>query len=170
MLRACVLELKGSWNEYIALIEFTYNNQHHRSIGMAPYGALYGRKYRSSVSPDRQKNYIDQHRLEMEYEVGEKVFLRVSPWKGILKFGKKGKLSPRYIGPYEILENVGPLAYRSDPSHVLRDELVEIADDLSYVEEPIGIVGYKEKQLRNRVIPLVKVLWKNRSREEATYM
>ncbi|KAK6162850.1 hypothetical protein DH2020_002691 [Rehmannia glutinosa] len=182
MLRACVLEFKGSWDEYIALIEFTYNNQHHSIIGMAPYEALYGRKCRSPVcwDEDRQKNYIDQHRREMEYEVDEKVFLRVSPWKGILRFGKKGKLSPHYIGPYEILEKVGPLAYRlalppelsqihnvfhvsmlrgyrSDPSHVLRDELVEIADDLSYVEEPIGIVGYKEKQLRNRVIPLVKV-------------
>ncbi|KAK6153167.1 hypothetical protein DH2020_012806 [Rehmannia glutinosa] len=197
-----------------------FTNQHHNSISIAPYEALYGRKCRSPVcwdeegiqllegpdliqdtvekvkivksrlkaAQDRQKSYIDQHRCEIEYEVGEKVFLRVSPWKGILRFGKKGKLSPRYIGPYEILERVGPLAYRlalppelshihnvfyvsmlhryrSDPSHVLRDEPIEIADNLSYIEEPVEIVGYKEKQLRNKVIPLVKVLWRNHSRE-----
>ncbi|KAK4411556.1 Transposon Ty3-I Gag-Pol polyprotein [Sesamum angolense] len=61
---------------------------------------------------DRQNSYDDKHRREMEYEVGERVFLKVSPWRGILRFGKQGKLSPRYIGPYEILERVGPLAYR----------------------------------------------------------
>ncbi|KAK6145306.1 hypothetical protein DH2020_022126 [Rehmannia glutinosa] len=127
-------------------------------------------KSRLKVAQDRQKSYIDQHRREIEYEVGEKVFIRVSPWKGILRFGKTGKLSPRYIGPYEILEKVGPLAYRlalppelsqihnvfhvsmlrryrSDPSHFLRDEPVEIADNLSYAKEPIGIVGYKENNL-----------------------
>ena len=127
----------------------------------------------------------------MEYEVGEKVFFRVSPWKGVIRFGKKGKLSPRYIGPYEILERIGPLAYRlalpqemaqihdvfhvsmlrkyrSDPTHVLKNEEVEIADNLSYVEEPVRIIGHKTKQLRNREIPLVKVLWRNHSQEEAT--
>ena len=90
----------------------------------------------------------------MTYEVGEKVFLKVSPWKGILRFGKQGKLSPRYIGPYEIIERVGPLAYRlalpselsrlhdvfhvsmlrryrTDPSHVIQEPEVEISEDLT---------------------------------------
>ncbi|KAL0294452.1 UNVERIFIED_CONTAM: hypothetical protein Sradi_6887900 [Sesamum radiatum] len=103
----------------------------------------------------------------MEYEVGEKVFLKVSPWRGILRFGKKGKLSPRYIGPYEIRERVGPLAYRlalpvelsqihdvfhvsmlrryrSDPSYILRELEVEISEGLTYVEEPIEILEYKK--------------------------
>ena len=102
----------------------------------------------------------------MEYQVGENVFLRVSPWKGIMRFGNKGKLSPRYIGLYEIIEKVGPLAYklalppefsqihnvfhlsmlrkyRSDPTHVLKDQTVEISQNLSYVEEPVSIVDYK---------------------------
>ena len=128
----------------------------------------------------------------MEYEVDEKVFLRVSPWKGVIWFSRKGKLSPRYIGPYEILERIGSLAYRlalppemaqihyvfhvsmlrrywSDPTHILKNEEVEIADNLSYVEEPVKIVGYKTKQLRNREIPLVKVLWRNHLKEEATW-
>ena len=127
MLRACVLEFKGSWDDYIALMEFPYNNQYHSSIEMAPYEALYGRKCRSPIcwdeegtrllegpelvqdtvdkikiiksrlktAQDRQKSYVDQHRRDIKYEVGEKVFLRVSPWRGILRFGKKGKLSPR---------------------------------------------------------------------------
>ena len=111
MLRACVVEFQGTWDKYITLMEFAYNNQYHSSIGMAPYEALYGRKYRSPVhwdkegteilegpelvqmtvdkinviknklkaAQDRQKSYTDQHRREMEYQVGDKVFLRVSP-------------------------------------------------------------------------------------------
>ena len=59
-----------------------------------------------------QKSYAVRHHREIECNVGEKVFLKVSPWEGILRFGKHGKLSPRYIGPYEILERIGPLAYR----------------------------------------------------------
>ncbi|KAL2252896.1 UNVERIFIED_CONTAM: Transposon Ty3-I Gag-Pol polyprotein [Sesamum indicum] len=77
------------------------------------------------AAQDREKSYVDKHRREMEYEVGEKVFLKVSPWRGILRFGKQGKLSPRYIGPYEILERVGPLAYRlaEDEIFIRRGEL-----------------------------------------------
>ena len=69
-------------------------------------------KSKLKAAQDRQKIYYDQHHRDMEYQVEKKVFLRVSPWKGIMRFGNKGKLSPRYIGPYEILERVGPLAYR----------------------------------------------------------
>ena len=109
-----------------------------------------------------------------------------------MRFGNKGKLSLRYIGPYEIVEKIGPLAYRlalppelsrihdvfhvsmlrryrSDPSHVLKDSEVEISENLSYVEVPIRIVDRKIKQLRNREIPMVKVVWKNHGIEEATW-
>ena len=125
-------------------------------------------KSRLKAAQDRQKIYADQHRREMEYKVGEKVFLRVSPWKGVIWFSQKGKLSPRYIGPYEILGRIGPLAYRlalplemaqihdvfhvsmlrrywSDPTHILKNEEVEIADNLSYVKEPVMIIDYKIK-------------------------
>ena len=109
-----------------------------------------------------------------------------------MRFGNKGKLSPRYIGPYEITEKVQPLAYRlelppelarihnvfhvsmlrryrSDLSHVLKDSEVEISENLSYIEEPVSIVDYRVKQLRRCEIPMVKVIWKNHGIEEATW-
>ncbi|KAJ8758502.1 hypothetical protein K2173_000223 [Erythroxylum novogranatense] len=138
------------------------------------------------------KSYEDAHRKEMEYEVGKKVFLKTSPWKGILRFGKKGKLSPRYVGPYEILERIGPLAYRlalplelsqihdvfhvsmlrryrSDPSHVIQADEVQLSHDLSYEEPPVQILDTKEKVLRHKTVQLVKVLWRNHSVEEAMW-
>ena len=149
-------------------------------------------KSKLKVVQDRQKSYADQHRKEMDFNLGEKVFLKVSPWRGIMRFGNKGKLSPRYIGPYEIIEKIGPLAYRlalppelsrihdvfhvsmlrryrSDPSHVINDSEVQISENLSYVEEPVRIVDRKIKQLRNREIPMVKVIWKNHGLEEAIW-
>ena len=124
--------------------------------------------------------------------MGDRVFLKVSPWKGVLRFGRNGKLAPRYIGPYLIIERVGTAAYRLelpeemarlhnvfhvsmlrkyvfDPSHVLEREPVELSDDLSYVEEPVQILDRREQTLRNKSIQLVKVLWRSHSVEEATW-
>ncbi|XP_074327590.1 uncharacterized protein LOC141665503 [Apium graveolens] len=128
----------------------------------------------------------------MEYREGENVFLKVSPWKGVMRFGNKGQLSSRYMGPSEVIKRVGPLAYklalplelsqiynvfyvsmlrryRYDPTHVLKDPEIELYENRSYVEEPVEITGHKIKQLRNMEIPLVKVLWRNHSREEVTW-
>ncbi|KAL0378600.1 UNVERIFIED_CONTAM: Retrovirus-related Pol polyprotein from transposon [Sesamum radiatum] len=144
------------------------------------------------AAQDRQKSYVDKHRREMEYEVGDKVFLKVSPWKGILRFGRQGKLSPRYIGPYEIIERIGPLAYRlalpmelsqihdvfhvsmlrryrSDPSHVIHEPEIEISEELAYVEEPTEILDRSIRKLRNKEIPMVKVRWTHHSPREATW-
>ena len=141
---------------------------------------------------DRQKSYADLKRKDIEFQIGDKVFLKVSPWKKILRFGRKGKLSPRFIGPYEIIERVGPVAYRlmlppelekihnvfhvsmlrryrSDPSHVISPTEVEINPDMSYEEEPISILAREIKELRNKKIPLVKVLWHKHGVEEATW-
>ena len=96
------------------------------------------------IARDRQKSYADNRRRDLQFEIGDRVFLKISPWKVVLRFGKRGKLSPRYIGPYEIVSKVGPLAsklklppelsrihdtfhvsmlrkYIPDPSHVLRE-------------------------------------------------
>ena len=147
---------------------------------------------RLKEAQDRQKSYADLKREPIEYNVGDKVFLKISPWKGVLRFGKRGKLSPRYIGPYEVIERVGPVAYRlalplelsqihdvfhvsmlrryrSDPSHILQVQPLELKDDLSYEEEPIAIVAREIKVLRTKTIPLVKVLWKHHGSEEATW-
>ena len=120
------------------------------------------------------------------------MFLKVAPMKGVMRFRKKGKVSLRYIGPFEILERIGKVAYRlalpqelssvhnvfhvsmlkkyiPDPSHVLEHEPIEVHEDLTYEEQPVQILDKKEKTLRNKVITLVKVLWRNHKVEEATW-
>ncbi|GMJ13693.1 hypothetical protein HRI_005038600 [Hibiscus trionum] len=141
---------------------------------------------------DRQKAYADLKRRDIQHNVGDKVFLKVSPWKKVFRFGKRGKLSPRFIGPFEITERIGPVTYRlalpsefdkihnvfhvsmlrkyrSDPSHILEPEELELNPDLSYEEEPIQILDREIKRLRNKNVALVKVLWRNHKREEATW-
>lgn len=118
--------------------------------------------------------------------------LKVSPWKGVMRFGKKGKLSPRYIGPFEILKKMGPLAYQlalppdlqhihdvfhvpvvreyhSDFRHVITYEPVEIRPNLTYEEQPVQILDHKVQELRTKKVSLVKVLWRNHQVEEATW-
>ena len=124
--------------------------------------------------------------------MGDKVFLKVSPWRKVLRFGKKGKLSPRFIGPYEVLERIKPVAYRlalppelaklhdvfhvsmlrkyrSDGSHILPVQEVQVQANFSYDEEPKAILAQEVKQLRNMQVQLVKVLWQQHDREKATW-
>ncbi|GKC00251.1 putative reverse transcriptase domain-containing protein [Tanacetum coccineum] len=121
MLRACALNLGKGWDKHLSLIEFSYNNSHHTSIKAAPFEAFYGRKCRSPIcwaesriqaARDRQKSYAYVTRKPLEFQVGDKVMLKVSPWKGVIRFGKRGKLNPRYIGPFKIIAKVGTVAYR----------------------------------------------------------
>ncbi|GMI96902.1 hypothetical protein HRI_003359500 [Hibiscus trionum] len=146
---------------------------------------------RLRAASDRQKSYADLKRKEVEFSVGEKVFLKVSPWNKVMRFGRKGKLSPRYIGPYKIVKRVGPVAYqlrlpselekihdvfhvsmlrkyRLDPSHVIPVEEIELNPDLTYEEEPVEILASDSKVLRGRSIELVKVRWQRRGVDEAT--
>ena len=120
------------------------------------------------------------------------MFLKVSLWKKILRFRRKGKLSPRFIGPYEILERVRPVAYRlalplelaklhdvfhvsmlrryhSDPSHILPIQDIQVQEDFTVEEEPKAILDREIRQLRNKQVPLVKVLWQHHGMEEATW-
>ncbi|XP_074291243.1 uncharacterized protein LOC141618017 [Silene latifolia] len=116
------------------------------------------------AAQDRQKSYADLKRSEIEFMVGDKVLLKVSPMKGVMRFGKRGKLSQKYIGPYEILER-----YVSDPTHVLAVETVEMDENLSYVEVAKEILNRKVRKTRNSEIALVKVLWSNHNVEETTW-
>ncbi|WMV13747.1 hypothetical protein MTR67_007132 [Solanum verrucosum] len=128
-LRECVINFKGNWDDHLALIEFAYNNNYHSSIGMTPFEALYGRRYRSSIgwfevgevaligpelvyeatekvwlikerlrmAQSRQKSYADVKRRDLEFEVNDWVYSKILPMKGVMRFGKKGKHSPRYV-------------------------------------------------------------------------
>ena len=135
---------------------------------------------RLKATSDRQRSYANLKRKDIEYEVGDKVFLKVSPWKKILRFGRKGKLSPRFIGPYKILERVGPVAYRlalplelaklhdvfhvsmlrryrSNTSHILPVQDIQVQEDFTFDEEPKAVLGREIIQLQNKQVPLVKV-------------
>nr|GEY22852.1 hypothetical protein [Tanacetum cinerariifolium] len=98
--------VKAGWVNHLPLVEFSYNNSYHASIKATPFEALYGRKCRSP------KSYADLKREPMEFQVGDKVMLKVSPWKGVVRFGKRGKLNPKYVGPFKVLGVIGDVAYK----------------------------------------------------------
>ncbi|GJW22689.1 putative reverse transcriptase domain-containing protein [Tanacetum coccineum] len=149
-------------------------------------------KQRIQAARDRQKSYADVRRKPLEFQVGDRVMLKVSPWKGVIRFGKRGKLNPRYIGPFKVLAKVGPVAYRLELPHQLSrvhstfhvsnlkkclsdeplaiplDEL-HIDDKLHFVEEPVEIMDREVKQLKQSRIPIIKVRWNSRRGPEFTW-
>ncbi|GJW74824.1 putative reverse transcriptase domain-containing protein [Tanacetum coccineum] len=149
-------------------------------------------KEKLKAARDRQKSYADNRRKPLEFEVGDRVMLKVSPWKGVVHFGKKGKLAPRYVGPFEILERIGPVAYRlrlseelsgvhdtfhvsnlkkclADASlHVPLDE-IKVDKTLRFVEEPVEIMDREIKSLKRSKISLVKVRWNSKRGPEFTW-
>ncbi|GJZ18413.1 putative reverse transcriptase domain-containing protein [Tanacetum coccineum] len=148
-------------------------------------------KDRLKAARDRQKSYADKRRKPLEFSVGDCVLLKVSPWKGVIRFGKKGKLAPRFVGPFEIIEKVGPVAYQldlpeelngvHDTFHVsnrkkclvdptLQVPLDEIRVDakLNFVEEPMKILEREFKKLKRSRIAIVKVRWNSKRGPEFT--
>ncbi|GKD28299.1 putative reverse transcriptase domain-containing protein [Tanacetum coccineum] len=141
MLRACVIDFGKGWDRYLSLVEFSYNNNYHTSIKVAPFEALYGRKCRSAIcwaevgdsqligpeivhettkkiiqiksriqaARDRQKSYADMRRKLLEFQVGDKVMLKVSLWKGVIRFGKRGKLTHDILDLSKSLLKLEPL-------------------------------------------------------------
>ncbi|GJV74996.1 putative reverse transcriptase domain-containing protein [Tanacetum coccineum] len=149
-------------------------------------------KQRMQAARDRQKSYADLKRKPMEFQVGDKVMLKVSPWKGVVRFGKRGKLNPRYVGPFKVLEKVGEVAYKLElPEELSRvhntfhvsnlkkcyvDEPLAVPldglhfdDKLQFVEEPIEIINREVKRLKQSCISLVKVRWDSRRGPEFTW-
>ncbi|GJY99998.1 putative reverse transcriptase domain-containing protein [Tanacetum coccineum] len=128
----------------------------------------------------------------MEFHVGDKVMLMVSPWKGVIRFGKRGKLNPRYVGPFKVIERVREVAYKlelpeelsrvhntfhvsnlkkchaDEPLAVLLDGL-NLDDKLHFVEQPVEIVDREVKRLKRNRIPLVKVRWNSKRGPEFTW-
>nr|GEV60330.1 putative reverse transcriptase domain-containing protein [Tanacetum cinerariifolium] len=147
---------------------------------------------RMLAARDRQKSYANLKRKPMEFHVGDKVMLKVSPWKGVVRFGKRGKLNPRYVGPFKVLERVGDVAYKLKlPEELSRvhnefhvsnlkkchaDEPLAVPldgphfdDKLHFVEEPVEIVVCEVKRLKRSQIPLVKVRWNSKRSLEFTW-
>nr|GEW62550.1 putative reverse transcriptase domain-containing protein [Tanacetum cinerariifolium] len=152
------LDFGKSWDRHLPLVEFSYNNSYHTSIKAAPFEALYGR---------------------------DKVMLKVSPWKGVICSGKRGKLNPLYIGPFKIIAKVGTVAYRlelreqlsrvystfhvSNLKKCLADETlatpldeIQIDEKLYFIEEPVEVMDREVKRLKQSHIPIVKVCWNSR--------
>ncbi|XP_043810984.1 uncharacterized protein LOC122723270 [Manihot esculenta] len=152
------MDFGGQWDDQLPFVEFAYSNNYHFRIGMTPYEALYGRKYRSPC-----KSYADPKREDVKFIVRDYVFLKVSTMKGVMRLKKKGKSVPQYVGPLEIKGKIGVVAYRlelpsefsylvfhismlrkyiSDPSQILQLEPVEINENLFYEEQPVAIMDH----------------------------
>ncbi|GJR23601.1 putative reverse transcriptase domain-containing protein [Tanacetum coccineum] len=190
MLRACVLDVVGSWDVHLLLVEFLYNISYHSIVRCDLFEALYGRKCRSPIMWAE----VGEGQLigpELVQETTEKIShikdrlkaaRDLSPWKGVVRFGKKGKLTPRFVGPFEIIKKVGLVAYRldfleelngvHDTFHVsnlkkcLADPTLKVPLDdirvdakLNFVEEPVEILEREFKKLKRSRIAIVKVRW-----------
>ncbi|GJV53134.1 putative reverse transcriptase domain-containing protein [Tanacetum coccineum] len=202
MLRACVMDFGIAWDRHLPLTKFSYNNSYHTSIKATPFEALYGCKCQSPICwaevGDAQltgpeiRSYADKRRKPLEFLVRDKVMLKVSPWKGVIRFDKQGKLNPRYIGPFKIFAKVGTVAYRlelpeklshvystfhvsnlkkclsDEPLAILLDE-IQVDDKLNFIEEPVEIMDRKVKRLKQIHIPIMKVHWNSRRGPEYTW-
>ncbi|GJZ55456.1 putative reverse transcriptase domain-containing protein [Tanacetum coccineum] len=164
MLRACVLDFGKTHGP-----EYPSNTKKIVQI-----------KSRIQAARDHQKSYADVRRKPLEFQVGDKVMLKVSPWEGVLRFGKRGKLNPRYIGPFKIIAKVGTVAYRLELPEMLSRvhstfhisklkkciadeplaiplERIQVDDKLHFIEEPVEIMDREVKRLKQSRIPIVKI-------------
>ncbi|GJT05569.1 putative reverse transcriptase domain-containing protein [Tanacetum coccineum] len=205
MLRACVIDFGKGWGKHLPLVEFSYNNSYHASIKATPFEALYGPeiihettekivhiRQHLQAARDRQRSYANVRRRPLEFQVGDRVMLKVSPRKGIIRFGKRGKLNPRYIGPFKILKQIGLVEYKlelpeelsnvhstyhvsnlkkclSDESLVIPIKELRLDDKLNFVEEPVEIMDREVKQLKQSCILIVKVRWNSKRGPKFTW-
>ncbi|GJX25860.1 putative reverse transcriptase domain-containing protein, partial [Tanacetum coccineum] len=154
MLRDCVIDFGKGWVNHLPLVELSYNNSYHASIKAAPFEAFYSRECRSPICWTEVGEAqilgpkLIQETTERIVQIKDKVMLKVSPWKGVVRFGKRGKLNPRYVGPFKCNADE-PLAVPLDRLH--------FDDKLQFVKEPVEILDREVKWLKRSRISLIKV-------------
>ncbi|GJU07351.1 putative reverse transcriptase domain-containing protein [Tanacetum coccineum] len=176
MLRACVIDFGKGWEKHLPLVEFSYNNIYHANIKAAPF----------------ERSYANVRRKPLEFQVGDHVMLKVSPSKGVIRFKKRGKINPRYIRPFKILERISPVVYKlqfpeelsnvhstfhvsnlkkclSNESLVNPMRELRLDDKLNFVEEPVEIMDREVKKLKQSRIPIVKVRWNSKRGPKFTW-
>ncbi|GJS23302.1 putative reverse transcriptase domain-containing protein [Tanacetum coccineum] len=158
-MRACVIDFGGNWDVHLPLAEFSYNNSYHSSIRCAPFEALYGRKCRTHVLWDEIRESSLIRRRRSGYAKSVALERRDSVWE-------KDKLAPGYVGPFEILERIGPVAYRLRLPKELSG--IKVDKTLRFVEEPVEIMDREVKSLKRSRISLVKVSWNSKHGPEFT--
>ncbi|GKE10357.1 putative reverse transcriptase domain-containing protein, partial [Tanacetum coccineum] len=188
MLRACVLDFRGSWDVHLPLVKFSYNNSYYSSVRGAPFEALYGRKCRSPIMWAE----VGEGQLigpELVQETTKKISQNK---KGVVRFGKKGKLAPRFVGPFKIIEKVGHVAYQldfpeelngvhdtfhvsnlkkclADPTLQVPLDEIQVDAKLNFVEEPVKLLEREFKKLKRSRIAIVKVRWNSKRGPEFTW-
>ncbi|GJU59088.1 putative reverse transcriptase domain-containing protein [Tanacetum coccineum] len=192
MLRAYVIDFRSSWDRHLPLSEVGDSQLTGPEMICETTEKIVQIKNRLLTARSRQKSYADRRSKPLEFEVGYMVLLKVSPWKGVVHFGKRGKLSPHYIGPFKILARVGPVAYTLELPKELKgmhstfhvsnlkkclavgDIIVpmnemQLDDKLHMIEEPVEIVHREVIQLKQSRIPIVKVRWNSQRCPEFTW-
>jgi hypothetical protein len=219
MLRAYVIEYQGSWDKNLPSVEFSYNNSYQKSMKMAPFEVLFGQRCCTPLNwiepgekvifgPDiveeaesivrriqenlKAAKSCQETYANKRFKDGNHVYLKVSPMKGVKRFGVKEKLAPRYIGLFPILEKCGTMPYKLDlppslagvhdifpvsqlkkclkpPVDVVLPEVIPLEADLSYPEHPIKVLDQKDCVTRRKTIKFFKRQWSNHSEEEATW-
>ena len=185
ILISCVIDIKGTWDDHLCLIEFSYNNIYHSRIQMATYEYLYGHrcKYhvgwsevgetiligldsvlygmekvqlirdRLKTTQSHQESYSDVRRRELEFQVDDWVFLKVSTMKGVMIFGKKWKLNPISVGPYKILKKVSKMAYELDLQEKLATvhSVLHISLLMKCAGDPASVVPLESVAVRDSI-------------------